>query len=648
MTAASSLLVSAAARRPIPPRPGQSLSGTTISTPLNAGIYLSAAYQLPLVVTDTGSVFVDGYYAAAIYSAIDQPATITNAGIISGGGYGISLRDGGQITNGSTYALTASINGGYDGVLTGARAPVTITNFATIASTNLASGNGVNAGGDATIINGTPDDTTARISGYFDGVFVGGEARITNHGTISASAISTQLGQSGVGVYLRSGGTITNGGTRDTAATITAPMFAVQVTHAPGTVGNFGTILGTGPLARGVLLQDGGKVMNGTYTDTTATIFAQGKNGVYAGGTIASTVTNMGTITGGKNGVALQNGGTVINGARTSTGAQISGARQGIYIEGRLPSFVANSGTIQSTGGFWGVSIYLRGSVANGGPTNRAALITGGGGVYNGGLANVLNYGKIIGTSRPAVDFKVGGAVTNYGSIGSATGTAIYFGNGDSRVAIAPGAQFGGAVKAGTGNNVVELMPGPVPGNISGFGGAAPGFTGFNTVKVDWGGSWILNGNNTINTLATGGTLIVTGSVDVATELDPAARGLLSLGAGATIEVASVLGAGPAISFLRNNTLVVDDGSKFGVFLGVPTPVGPLLQNFGTDSAIDLRDLPLAGVIVLDFFPGSGQLRVGHGSGDPVATLLFQTSSLGPGSFHIGADGVGGTLLTHK
>ena len=103
----------------------------------------------------------------------------------------------------------------------------------------------------------------------------------------SADATSLQLGSSSVGLYLRLGGSITNGGELDIVASITGVDFAAEAGHSPATVKNFGTIAGTGPIARGLMLLAGGTVSNGQLTDTAAYIGAPGKNGIYCGETIA-------------------------------------------------------------------------------------------------------------------------------------------------------------------------------------------------------------------------------------------------------------------------------------------------------------------------------------------------------------------------
>lgn len=621
------------------------MSGTTISSAVNFGIVLAGVYQSPLTITDTGSIFASGAYASAIYSDWSAPAIIANAGVVYAGGYGINLHDGGTITNGSALYTGASIKGGYEGILAGARAPVSVTNFGTIASTNFASGVGVNIGGDGSITNGTNADAAAAMSGYFEGVFIGGNGTVSNYGTIQASATSPQLGSSSVGLYIRLGGSIVNGSPSDFRATITGVDFAVQIGHAPGTVANFGTISGTGPLARGLMLLAGGTVVNGTSADAFAYIGALAKNGIYAGGTISSSITNFGTVTGGKNGVALQNGGTVVNGSAGSRQATISGARQGVYVEGNVPSLVTNDGTIRSIGGFWGVSMYLRGTVINGGPTNPTALIAGGGGVYEGSAATVVNYGQIQGSSRPGVELRTGGTLTNFGTIGGYANTAVYFGNGPSRLLVAPGAVFDGGVQGGAGPNVLELMAGPNTGTIAGIGSA---IANFNTVVSDPNAVWMLTGSNAASDLSVKGTIIVADTLVVAGSLDASAAGLLTFAPSATLEIAAVLGAGPTIQFLQKDTLIVDQGAQFGTHIGASNFASPLLESFAAGDHIDMKDLAYTGIILLDYDSDSGVLEIGRGSGPPVEALQFDPATLGAGNFHIASDGGTGTLLTHS
>ena len=75
----------------------------------------------------------------------------------------------------------------------------------------------------------------------------------------------------GSGVYLRNGGTVTNGSATDTVASIAGGAFGIEITHARGTVSNFGTIAGTSTDAgRGIVLSEGGSVINGSNNDKSA------------------------------------------------------------------------------------------------------------------------------------------------------------------------------------------------------------------------------------------------------------------------------------------------------------------------------------------------------------------------------------------
>jgi hypothetical protein len=273
-------------------------SVTTISGSYTVGINLTSASQNPLIITGTGTVNVAGAYASAIYGNFGIPGTVTNAGLLeAANGYGIFLRSGGTITNGSTIATSAKITGGVDGVKIGIHGSGTVSNFGTIASTSTAQGVGVLALANADVVNGSTADTSALISGYFDGVQINGTgATVSNFGTILATGTSTIVGSSSFGVYLTKGGAITNGSTTDTKASITGSLFSVEIAHGAGTVVNFGTIMTTGTLGRGILLQDGGSVTN----NLSGYISAAGRNGVYIGGASAGIITNLGTIKGAR------------------------------------------------------------------------------------------------------------------------------------------------------------------------------------------------------------------------------------------------------------------------------------------------------------------------------------------------------------
>jgi hypothetical protein len=99
------------------------------------------------------------------------------------------------------------------------------------------------------------------------------------------------------------------------------------------------------------------------------------------------------------------------------------------------------------------------------------------------------------------------------------------------------------------------------------------------------------------------------------------------------------------MQFLANATLTVDTAAKFGSNIGTSTFAGPLIQSFGTNDAMNFKDLLEAG-LSLNYASTTGVLELEQGTA-VVAEVQFQTSSLGIGSFHINPDSTGHTILTH-
>ena len=101
--------------------------------------------------------------------------------------------------------------------------------------------------------------------------------------------------------HVYGGGVVTNGGAGDTRASISGYRGVEALTGKPTKVTNFGTITGGG-LA--VWLKSGGTVTNGSAATRSALIASKTRDGVLIGGTTAA-VTNFGTISGSR-GVALE------------------------------------------------------------------------------------------------------------------------------------------------------------------------------------------------------------------------------------------------------------------------------------------------------------------------------------------------------
>jgi hypothetical protein len=92
--------------------------------------------------------------------------------------------------------------------------------------------------------------------------------------------------------------------------------------------------------------------------------------------------------------------------------------------------------------------------------------------------------------------------------------------------------------------------------------------------------------------------------------------------------------------------LTIDNAAAFGVNVGSTSYAGPQLDDFTSGDTIDLKNFAAAGV-TLNYNSTSGVLQVANGSSQ-VASLKFQTTSLGSGTFHETGDGASGILITHS
>jgi hypothetical protein len=475
--------------------------------------------------------------------AIGGTSTIANLGTVSGdiavSGYG-----GGDLTNGAVDDVAALIEGD-TGVAMG-KAAGRIVNFGTIESTDLPPANGgqygstgvdLEAGGRVT--NGATDDTAALIKGYEAGLSVGGAAgTITNFGTITA------LGEHGrgYGVYLISGGQLTNGAAGDTAAVVEGVYDGVTCLAA-GTITNLGTVEATAVTNRFGILQDGvkfsagGSLTNGTTADKTALIFSS-DDAVVANA--ASTIHNFGTIDSTtETGVYLNSGGFLRNGSAADPAATIEGAT-GITISG--PGTIINAGTITGTSG---VAVQLSGP-------NEQLLVTAtgvfdglvegyGAGLY---LSQAAGPGKLTGLGTEFYGF--GQLVAKYQSVWTLTGT---------NTAAFPVTAVGTLLNAGTLALRDELTVETTGSFVNEFGAtlevtgdtsfetaASPAFGILNlgTIQVT-GGALSVSGNfltaGTIE-IAAGEGLVAAGDGDLAGAITGA--GALTLGTGITILAAGL------------------------------------------------------------------------------------------------------------
>jgi hypothetical protein len=551
---------------------------------------------------------IAGQNTAGVYFK-NVAGTVTNAGNISGAGtngVGVYLAASGNITNASTGTIT----GGFFGAFVEGAAG-TISNSGSISGANY---DGVAFGLGGTVTN----NAGGHITGGSTGVYVKYRAAgtVTNFGSIAGTATSS------TGVNLAGGGTLTNnaGGSITGNTTGVFAGSALATISSAAAISNSGNILGVS--SDGVDLTKGGSVTNlsgGTITG--------GSNGVYVSTGASGTVTNTGNIiatgTAGT-GVDLGGGGSVTN----NTGGSISGAGFGVFATGALGTVTNNA----SISGSHGVGFAAGGSVTN----NATGTITGqvAGVQVLGAAGTLVNAGHITATAGAGADIEVGGSVTNdtgasitgstfgvfmtggastltnAGTISGTTDAVDFTGTAANRLIVDPGAAFVGNVVAAGTTNTLELASGT--GTIGSVGTA---FGNFQTLAVDAGGNWTLTGANTTTSVLDAGALDIAGTLN--------ATSIAFQGSG--------------------SELLIDNAATFGSNVGTLSYTGPQLQDFIGGDKVDLKTISSVGA-TFSYNAMTGLLQITN-SAHQVATLDFQNSSLGSGSFELASDGGAGTFV---
>ena len=427
---------------------------------------------------------------------------------------------------------------------------------------------------------------------------------------------------------------VSSGGLTISSA-ITGPL-TLAATNNPLTITSAGSVKAT---ATGADAIDGasGTTWSITNAGTVASSLRYGISLHSAGGSIV----NSGSISGYSGssgyGVDLEVGGSVTN---TSTGS-ISGGEDAIFVYS-APGTINNSGQIISKFDD-AIGLFGGGSVTNNAGAIIQAPTSGGYGpaaIYiPAGAASVVNHGSISG--QYGLYYGVAGTVENAGTI-SGTSYAVEFAASSSanRLIVDPGAVFNGGVNGNGG--VLELTAGT--GSIGLIGSSA--FSGFKTLSDDASALWTLTGANTIAAVTNNGGLAIAGSLDVSGAVDSASAGQFDLQSGGSLELAADTSAHSQIDFLGANELIIDSASLFGTGVGGTSYAGPLLENFVAGDSIDLHGY-LATAAALLYNPANGVLQITNGASQ-VATLDFQNSTLGTGSFSFASDGNGGMLIKHS
>jgi len=272
------------------------------------GVFLGAGTVDNGQIGDTGALISGTADGVVITGAgtVDNDATIT--GVASDAVY----LGSGNVTNGQLGDATALIDGGPsdNGVWIGAGIG-TVANFGIITGGGAA---GVFLQDGGTVANGAASDTAALISGPFEGVLLEGPGSLLNYGTVQANGATPDV----IGAFLSAGGTIEN---LSGAAAIDGEQWGAVVEGAAGYVSNLGSIEASDTAGLGVDLTVGGTVINGLTAGSTATI-SGGFDGVRISGGVpgaGASVQNDGTIIGGE-GVDFQSGASLAAGTLTNDG----------------------------------------------------------------------------------------------------------------------------------------------------------------------------------------------------------------------------------------------------------------------------------------------------------------------------------------
>lgn len=595
------------------------------------GYYLNPTYQGLLLMP---SAFVGG---AGVTTTNSQTSTVTNMGTVQGTGLGISLAGGGKVINGASSptalvegvtAISASLAGtvvnsatikadavvsGSDthigpaiilaaggsvsnlspsgridgGIVIGGGAGVvsngSLINGQTTAhglaggDRAITTGYGIQMTAGGTITNGANNNTSAVIN---DGVDIsGGAGTITNNAIIYGTSYQFYSGatktpdsvQIQTAIKLESGGKITNGSPSNTDASI---FGAIDISGGPGTVLNFGQIVADpiAPQFDGITM-GAGAVTNGSAADVTALI--EGYMAIRTNDLNAATkVTNFGIIKGTDVygvGILVGKGSTVTNGTTSDTTAQITGYYAGVRLYGG--GTVTNFGTIRGSSGHHagvhGVDVKGDGRISNGSASDTMARLIGG--AYLDGAGSVANYGTIQGS------IVIGSGKVMNGSAAVTTANAFAIQGLSGKVSVmnfgtASGGAFlsaGGLVANGTASDKAATLGGSV----------------LRGVEAKIGGTTVVNFGTIAGTFASvqfdtaGSTLILEGG-SVLTGKAVGAGGALQLDSKGSAGSLTGLGASSGISGF--SAITVNSGGSWTLTGTNAVESTATLKNKGT------------------------------------------------------------------
>jgi hypothetical protein len=599
--------------------------------------------------TNHGSV--SGYsYGVEIVGGTSSVTNLGGCSITATATEGVGVTVDGTVTN----FANASISGGGNGVNLGG-AGAKLTNAGSIVG-KTGMGVSLNDGGAVTNL------AHGEIAGSVGVDIVGAVGQVTNAGVINSYAgsaiallnggvVTNQAGvirsPTDVAVDIENGkGVVIN---RQTIAT--ARGSAAVLLSFGGTVDNFGRIANFGSTAdnQGVVLAKLGAV-------GPATVRNEARGQITAGGNAITVelapgkVVNAGLLkSSAAIGVDLIRGGTVTNSASGEISAFDSA------VGGIIGGFtVTNFGSITSA-----KSAGVQGAFGPNTVINSGSIKGEVGVAFGGGKVTNKSHGTIAGVDTGVI-LTAGGSVTDAGAISGGTHSVEFEGAGVFALTLTTGALLTGAAIGSTEKGATNKLV------LLGSGKAEDGFLDFNTMSEKATGTWTLGGHSTVgeSTIWTG-TLDVAGALTTlinekaGTTLTFAAGGELTLKKGSSVLSGSVTGAGTvdlesgALATLYGNVGVDDTFAFTGAnsILGLhDLSVGQQLfhgeiAGFGTGDYLDVgASLGGTGATPLHF--AGGMLHIDQGTFH--ASLAVEGSYVTSDFRLAGGDGHGGTLITYR
>jgi hypothetical protein len=284
----------------------------------------------------------------------------------------------------------------------------------------------------------------------------------------------------------------------------------------------------------------------------------------------------------------------------------------------------------------------ITGVVAGAGASTTIELAAGKSGSISSGLSNIGTIAIDASASWTVTGSYSLPNIVDNGAIVLASGASLQV---SSRLVEGAGSAITGVVAGVGAGTTVELAAGK-SGSIS------SGLSNIGTIAIDAGASWTVTGSYSLPNIIDNGTIAITNgaSLAISSALDPSSSGIFQLTGQSTLEIAAALGTNAKIQFLGSaptNKLTIDSAANFGTGVGTAAYKGLLLQDFTAGDVIDLKGIASAG-LQLAYTATSGILQVTKSGGGAAASLLFDKSTLGAGSFRVAADGSGGSLITHS